>query len=45
MRIKLDQDQETAIRLCSKQNNQNHEQEEYPVLLYPYKGESGRPIE
>ena len=35
--IRLCQDQETTMSLCSKQINQNHEREECRVPLYPYK--------
>ena len=35
MCIKLDQDQETAINLCSKQINWNHRWEECQIPLYP----------
>ena len=43
MCIKLDQDQETATCLCSKQITRNHGREECRVPVYLHKRESSRP--
>ena len=43
--VKLYQDQEVTISLCSKQTNQNHEREECRVLPYSYEREYSRPTE